>query len=47
MKREIAVLDEKRRLAHFRQKLEQIKIDKTLRFFVITLSIRFRQKNKF
>jgi predicted dithiol-disulfide oxidoreductase (DUF899 family) len=46
MKRELAVLREKRRLAHLRQKLEQIRIDKTLRFFVVTLSIKSRQENE-
>jgi predicted dithiol-disulfide oxidoreductase (DUF899 family) len=46
MKRELAVLREKRRLAHLRQKLAQIKVDKTLRFLVVTLSIRSRQKNE-
>jgi hypothetical protein len=42
IKRELVVLREKRRLAHLRQKLEQIRIDKTLRFLVVTLSIRSR-----
>jgi hypothetical protein len=42
MKRELAALREKKRLAHLRQKFKQIKIDKTLRFLVVTLSIRFR-----
>jgi cell shape-determining protein MreC len=46
MKRELAVLREKRRLAHLRQKFEQIKIDKTLRFLVVTLSIRSRQEDE-
>jgi hypothetical protein len=46
MKRELAVLREKRRLAHLRQKFEQIRIDKTLRFLVVMLSIRSRQKNE-
>jgi hypothetical protein len=46
MKRELAALREKRRLAHLRQKLEQNKIDKTLRFFLVTLSIRFRQEDE-
>jgi hypothetical protein len=46
MKRELTALREKRRLAHLRQKLEQIKIDKTLRFLVVTLSIRSRQENE-
>jgi hypothetical protein len=40
MKRKLAVSREKRRLAYLRQKFEQIRIDKTLRFFVVTLSIR-------
>jgi predicted dithiol-disulfide oxidoreductase (DUF899 family) len=44
MKRELAVLREKRRLAHIRQKLEQIRVDKTLRFLVVMLSIRSRQE---
>jgi hypothetical protein len=42
MKHELAALREKRRLAHLRQKLKQIKIDKTLRFLVVTLSIKSR-----
>jgi hypothetical protein len=42
MKCELAVLREKRRLAHLHQILEQIRVDKTLRFLVVTLSIRFR-----
>jgi hypothetical protein len=46
MKRELAALREKKRLAHLCQKLEQIRIDKTLRFLVVTLSIRSRQKNE-
>jgi aspartate oxidase len=46
MKRELTILREKRRLTHLRQKLEQIRVDKTLRFLVITLSIRSRQKNE-
>jgi hypothetical protein len=46
MKRELTVLREKRRLAHLRQKLEQIRIDKILKFLVVTLSIRFRQENE-
>jgi hypothetical protein len=46
MKRELAVLREERRLAHLRQKLEQVRIDKALRFLVVTLSIRFRQGNE-
>jgi hypothetical protein len=47
MKRELALLREKKRLAHLRQKLEQIKIDKTLKFLIVTLSIRSRQENEF
>jgi hypothetical protein len=46
IKRELAVLREKKRLAHFRQELEQIEIDKTLKFLVVTLSIRSRQENE-
>jgi hypothetical protein len=46
MKHKLTVLREKKRLAHLRQKLKQIKIDKTLRFLVVTLSIRFRQENE-
>jgi peptidoglycan hydrolase CwlO-like protein len=46
MKHELAILREKRRLAHLRQKFEQIRIDKTLRFLVVTLSIRSRQENE-
>jgi hypothetical protein len=46
MKRELAVLREKRKLVHLRQKLEQIRIDKTLRFLVVTLSIKSRQENE-
>jgi hypothetical protein len=46
IKREFVVLREKRRLAHFRQKLEQIRVDKALRFLVVTLSIRSRQENE-
>jgi hypothetical protein len=46
IKRELAVLREKKELAHFRQKFKQIRIDKTLRFFVVTLSIRSRQENE-
>jgi hypothetical protein len=46
MKRELAVLREKRRLTHLRQKFEQIRIEKTLRFLVVTLSIRSRQENE-
>jgi DNA/RNA-binding domain of Phe-tRNA-synthetase-like protein len=42
MKRKLTTLREKRILAHFRQKFKQIKIDKTLKFFVITLSIKSR-----
>jgi hypothetical protein len=42
MKRELTILREKRRLAHLRQKFKQIRVDKTLRFFVVTLSIRSR-----
>jgi hypothetical protein len=46
IKRELAILREKRRLEHFRHEFEQIKVDKTLRFLVITLSIRSRQENE-
>jgi hypothetical protein len=46
MKYEFIVLREKRRLEHLRQKFEQIRIDKTLRFLVVILSIRSRQKNE-
>jgi hypothetical protein len=46
IKHELIILREKRRLAHLRQKLEQIRIDKILRFFVVTLSIRSRQENE-
>jgi hypothetical protein len=46
IKRELAVLHEKRRLAHLRQKLEQIRIDKALRFLVVMLSIKSRQENE-
>jgi hypothetical protein len=46
IKRELAALREKRRLTHLRQKFEQIKVDKTLRFLVVTLSIRSRQENE-
>jgi hypothetical protein len=46
MKRELTVLREKRRLAYLHQKLEQTRIDKTLRFLVVTLSIKSRQENE-
>jgi hypothetical protein len=46
MKRKLTVLREKRRLAHLHQKFEQIKVDKTLRFLVVTLSIKSRQEDE-
>jgi hypothetical protein len=46
IKRELTALRKKRRLAHLRQKLKQIRIDKILRFLVVTLSIKSRQENE-
>jgi hypothetical protein len=46
IKCELVILREKRRLTYLRQKLKQIRIDKILRFLVVTLSIKSQQRNE-